>query len=1154
MANKQQTLTTNIVLGGKVASSFEQIGKKLTETGELVNQLSGKLIDFGKESVEEYVNYEQAMKEIYSLGEYTYTDMEKLHAYNKEIAQSSLYTNTELANAELLIAQAGLSVDEAYKVLPNVLKLATVGSLDMADSVDYLVSSLNSLGLGMDQAETLTDQMAKTAALGMTDIDTLGEAMMRLGSMSGKFFTGGSSEILTILSVMSQFGEDMRGSNAGTQLRNFMLSLAAPSSNVEEMADAMRELGYAEEEIEEYVNGRSNGSAARAISTLEEMGLQIYDTSGNLLPAIDIIKSLRKVVYGNSKYSKDMEAFGTAFAQAGSDVDAFMESSDGLTDNALFTLMSQIFGKRTATTALNLISIDDSEWDETLAEIEDSGGYAQTAMDTMTGGLSGALTQLNTALTELKTTVGEHLAPDVESVANAVHDIITDVSNWDTGTWDALIAGGEVLAAAGPAILITAGAFKILGAIMNPVAAAALGVTGLIAGMAVISELDWQNFKDAFGDLDVSNTDLSTYINGLGDSFDDAYQDVKHYTDALDASVTSYTTATSTFKSDLISNMLTSSTLTEQDIADLEALGDQIYNSIVDSIGNASARDMATITATFGGEGVAEESSVWHSIIQVLNIGYATAIEQAEGLSQQLRDAMTSAFEDKVLTGEEVQNIQSIMDDMNELVAIQVNAENYAAERTLLHKAQTMGLDSLQSISEEELARQQEVMESLYAQQNTTYGSMAAYLDYMVEHGSTILDENGNEVVVTREYADNLLQELSDQFAREAANYHTNFLPFTWNLYDQAIGESELGGAWDYLQQYAGEMLASGTLSNDIIQAYQSNVSGKERGRLSEYTGWLIEAMGGEDQIRSDIETLIESGDTETANLLKTVLGMAQIAQIGEVASEAGIGYGGVETYNGLGAEYTAADVRSMLENSTDSNMSYALQLMKDAITNGDASEFVQYMAMATDTGFKTGLENAVEMAKSLEGFSNIEVPENMEYMADYYRMYKMLYPEQLVNVTDNGEGEALRSELEETFAEPITQGIRLVLSGMGGTVRAGNKNLLYTSMYANGGRADTASIFGEAGAEWAIPEEHTARTAELLDAARAASGFTWPELLSMSGGLNAGGSKSVTLAYSPTIYATDATDVEEKLLQDKSRMERWLREKQLRNEVEAYA
>lgn len=110
---------------------------------------------------------------------------------------------------------------------------------------------------------------------------------------------------------------------------------------------------------------------------------------------------------------------------------------------------------------------------------------------------------------------------------------------------------------------------------------------------------------------------------------------------------------------------------------------------------------------------------------------------------------------------------------------------------------------------------------------------------------------------------------------------------------------------------------------------------------------------------------------------------------------------------------------------------------------------------------------------------------------------------------------------------------------------------------FANGGRADRASIFGEAGAEWAIPEEHSANTASLLMRAAAASGFTWPELITAAanrtGGGGSGGGDSLT--YSPTfIINTDkAEDIEDILRRDKENMRRWWRETKLMEYRMAY-
>ena len=112
---------------------------------------------------------------------------------------------------------------------------------------------------------------------------------------------------------------------------------------------------------------------------------------------------------------------------------------------------------------------------------------------------------------------------------------------------------------------------------------------------------------------------------------------------------------------------------------------------------------------------------------------------------------------------------------------------------------------------------------------------------------------------------------------------------------------------------------------------------------------------------------------------------------------------------------------------------------------------------------------------------------------------------------------------------------------------------------YAEGGRAVTASIFGEAGPEWAIPEAHTERTAELLNAAREAGGFSWGDLLGRFGGLNANPNReNVVVHYSPTINATDARGVADVLAADKARLIKlvkdMLADQRLRDEVEVYA
>lgn len=142
-----------------------------------------------------------------------------------------------------------------------------------------------------------------------------------------------------------------------------------------------------------------------------------------------------------------------------------------------------------------------------------------------------------------------------------------------------------------------------------------------------------------------------------------------------------------------------------------------------------------------------------------------------------------------------------------------------------------------------------------------------------------------------------------------------------------------------------------------------------------------------------------------------------------------------------------------------------------------------------------------------------------------------------------NGDVSALAAAIESQNGKTITVYVQSV-DLAGGTAK-----------YAAGGRATEASIFGEAGPEWAIPEKHDQRTAELLNAAREASGFTWPELIAQFGGLNANTERQpTTLIYSPTINAQNAEGVEQVLQDDRRRFEKWFEDKQMRDAAEVYA
>ena len=158
------------------------------------------------------------------------------------------------------------------------------------------------------------------------------------------------------------------------------------------------------------------------------------------------------------------------------------------------------------------------------------------------------------------------------------------------------------------------------------------------------------------------------------------------------------------------------------------------------------------------------------------------------------------------------------------------------------------------------------------------------------------------------------------------------------------------------------------------------------------------------------------------------------------------------------------------------------------------------------------------------------------------------------VPVTATGGTETMSAELDAMRTEASSGVIVPIFTRQGG---AGTWKPM---KYAEGGRATEASIFGEGDvAEWAIPEEHTPRTADLIRKTAEASGFDLGELAARYGET---GGVTVNTTYAPTINAADAASVDEILQKDKRRtaqivkdaVREALREQRFRDSVEVYA
>lgn len=1173
----QQILQTVIALSGRVDNSFGQIGEALLGVGSQIDALSQQIINFGKESVEEYVDYDDIMREVQALGEYDEKTIRVLDEYNKSIAQTSKYTMEQAAQAEVMMAQLGLNMDQTKTLMPTVMNLATAANIDLADSLDYLYYTLNALGMPMEYANTLSDQMSKAAAISAADIDTLGQSMQRLGS-GVQFFTGGSSEILAILGGISQFGSDMQGTNAGTQLRNFMLTLLAPTQSKEKLISSLKVTEAEWAEFESYMEDAGINVTDTA-AAMNDLGLSVYDsTTGELKPAIQIIGEL----------------------------DAALST---LTEEEQNAMLGNLFGKRTTTTALNLMKTL-----ETIIEYKNqiengSAGYTESMAETMEGGLGGALREFSASWNAFEVTIGDTIAPTIENVADGLTNIVNGLNNMDESTLNALVSGAAVLAGAGPALLATGAAFRLIGYVLTPAGAVAIGVTTVLALAAAIHELNEAKFEADFGEMELDTETLLSRVNAIGNAFNQTYTEIDSFSSSLQTAVDNYTSASSTLSGELLTNMITGATLTSEQIASITALGETMGIELLNGIENSTAASMSYLEMLFGGLDSATSDDEFNSAILLANTMYENLVGQAEQLGREFGETLGTAMDDGIITGDEYNAIMEKMQAYNDAMAFVEQADQAAEIAQQIHKAQSVSWDSVESF----LAEQASIMNANLEEAELTHVGERAkwnvYYDEAINNG-WINPITGQ--AYTEEDKNAFLADMDARYEAKVQGYKDNHAEVTMAAYDALMSQSGYGEAWQFLSR----LYANGDLKRDEYgevawdavdwaglfpdgmptfsednplaeQLYElwrgehgiSGIGNRLTGILEPYMD--SESIALIPQMLDDALTIMDyvyGWDTESGrDVLDSSVFETGVPTILE-AIEQGIAndnYAGIQTvwtqadqvgtdrFNqvtyGLKSVYDFERVLAeMGGNLADQSNPYrdqiaAYQLMygninaDDYLITANVEPVLPEGAVQDAAGEQT-IPATIEPETTTDATSiDVEVPDGAADATTYSGEFQGALDANVLAASVNypsGYADGLSYVTSYQSALDNNPARIRVSSSTGG------KGL---TKYAEGGRATTASIFGEAGPEWAIPEEHTERVANLFNAAREAAGFTWPELVARNGGLNAGGTVPTQIIYSPTIVAGDATGVEQKLIEDKARLDRWWQEKQMREDVEVY-
>lgn len=354
-----------------------------------INAASSALTGFIKSSVQTGQSFEQAIAGVSAtLGQGSEEVIGQLRDFAKEMGATTKYTATQAAQALNYMALAGYNAEVSMEMLPNVMNLATAGAMDLAKASDVLTDAASAFGLDVAHNEedlkrvnTLIDEMAKAASTGNTNVEQLGDAFLTIGGLAkelnGRMVTladgttkeaDGLVELQTALVAMANAG--VKGSEAGTHMRNMITKLSNPTD--------------------------------KATEALEDMGVAIFDDAGKM-------KSLTAIF---------------------TDLNAALSTK---TQEERIKTISELFNARDLASAQALLGAINGNWQDIERSILDADGAASAMVEKQINTLEGQRTIMTSAIDGLKIAISEGINPVLKEFATlgagAFSDFVASYNN-----------------------------------------------------------------------------------------------------------------------------------------------------------------------------------------------------------------------------------------------------------------------------------------------------------------------------------------------------------------------------------------------------------------------------------------------------------------------------------------------------------------------------------------------------------------------------------------------------------------------------------------------------------------------------------------------------------------------------------------------------
>lgn len=360
-------------MSGKLSAGLLILSNLATSAIQSVGRAS---VSFVKDTVAVGMDFDKSMSQVAATMGKTVEEISDLRDFAQDMGRTTVFSATQAADALNYMALAGYDTQESMEMLPNVLSLAAAGNFDLARASDMVTDTQTAFGISAERTTQLVDEMAKAASTGNTSVEQLGDAFLVVGGLAQELNGGlvtlsdgstasvdGIQELEIALTAMANAG--VKGSEAGTHMRNMLLKLSSPTDE--------------------------------GVLMMNQLGVSVFDTEGKMRSLSDVFGDLSL-------------------------------SLSTLTQEEKIQAISSLFNTRDLASAEALLNAIDSDWNEIGESILNAQGAAEKMADTQLDNLAGDVTLFQSALEGARIAISDQLSPTLRQFVQFGTSAVSEIT------------------------------------------------------------------------------------------------------------------------------------------------------------------------------------------------------------------------------------------------------------------------------------------------------------------------------------------------------------------------------------------------------------------------------------------------------------------------------------------------------------------------------------------------------------------------------------------------------------------------------------------------------------------------------------------------------------------------------------------------------